>query len=125
MSRSASPQFKQLPMFMTAREVQQDAHPADLNEPLGRSFGSREELWKAKLSEAERPNYVKHGEGWDPGDYRSLVDDIKAEGIKRPITVLNDHDGMTLLNGHHRVAVAASISPDYLLPVLHRSWDDR
>ena len=108
-------------MFMSAREVQRDARPADMNNPVGQSFGSREEMWKAKLSESERPNYVKHGDGWDPDDYRSLVDDIKSDGIKQPITVWNDHDGMTLLNGHHRVAAAASISPDYLLPVIHRS----
>lgn len=113
MSVLSSEQFQQLAMFHTASDLV-DPHktmtpifPNAARDPL-RWKGE----WERTLQEAKQPR--------DGSGRSSLHADIKARGISSPVTLRDNHLGTsTITDGHHRVAVAHDISPNYLVPVNH------
>jgi hypothetical protein len=49
-----------------------------------------------------------------------MHDSIREEGVKAPVSIGHDARGRkTIIGGHHRIAAAADIDPDRLMPVLH------
>jgi hypothetical protein len=120
----AGQQFRQLPMFMSAREIrdQYQALDADRDEVIGETDEWTEdddELFNRKYDEAE--NNVDHA----AGDSRSLRDALLQDGVKNPISLQADqeqtgsHWKPEILGGHHRVAVMSEHKPDVLMPVEH------
>ena len=51
--------------------------------------------------------------------YDNLYDYIKDKGVLAPVSVRRDGDSMTLMDGHHRVAVAHHLDPDMKVPVYY------
>jgi hypothetical protein len=108
-------QFEQLPMFVSARDIHDNYIPMDRG-------GSINGMYGRKLDEAANANYMtRHG------GTGSLVDSIKAGGVKTPVHVYHSEGdstaygvhGKALFDGHHRVAVAYDQNPDQLVPVVH------
>ncbi len=126
----ASPQFKQLPMFMTAHEIQTTVTPGDYFSHMDRDHDA---LWDRKSKESNDPDSptnnklrLDYNGDWrseNNDDSETLTESITKHGVNHPVEVLHERNGGSYLSeGHHRVAAAASISPDYLLPVTH--WSD-
>jgi chorismate synthase len=121
-------QWEQLPMFMRAGEIK-----SKVNASADPGGGDMEHLWKYKLREAKtgairnaryQPTRVRKG--------ASLYDSIKREGVKKPVELIRNFDsisfrpaGYQLGDGHHRVAAAADIDPNMLVPVEHDEWRKR
>ena len=118
-------QWEQLPMYMKAGEIKSMVnYSAD---PGGRYM---DHLWDYKLQEAKtgairnaryRPTRARKG--------ASLHDSIKREGVRKPVELIRNFDdsryspaGYQLSEGHHRVAAAADIDPNMLVPVKHDEW---
>lgn len=120
-SSAIGQQFHQLPMFMTAHELRNETTPGDF---VASRFGvpqNAEDMWSRKLRESKEVTRVpaEWGPEWQPESI-PLHESIRKNGIKSPVSVGYDARGVTTLkDGHHRVAVAASISPHYLVPVDH------
>jgi hypothetical protein len=120
-------------MLMTAKEIKTQYRPGDYNREY---HGTHAGLWKMKLSESNDPHdTLTNNQLWED-DWRvqnndqtdTLTESIKKHGIQTPVNIYHDDNpsvnrfatGSTILrNGHHRVAVAGSISPNYLVPVEH------
>jgi len=127
MNRSEG-QWEQLPMFMRAGEIK-----SKVNTSADPGGGDMEHLWNYKLREAKtgairnaryQPTRVRKG--------ASLYDSIKREGVKKPVELIRNFDssvfhpkGYQLNEGHHRVAAAADIDPNMLVPVEHDEWRKR
>lgn len=103
MPAPVSRQFMQLPMFMKASEFD-GMHLPDRHydfqkqelEPVSR-------LWARKRS--ENPAQEAH---------------FRRNGFSDPVDVSHGYDGgMSLLDGHHRVAIAHRMGPNTLVPVAH------
>ena len=111
-------QWEQLPMFMKAGEVKEKInYSPDPHRDI-------EHLWDYNLHEAKTgairnarylPTRARKG--------ASLYDSIKREGVKKPVELIPNpsykKSGVHLAEGHHRVAAAADINPDMLIPVQH------
>ena len=146
MSGNASPQFHQLPMFMSAREIRSqyqalDGDRLEYGEPeyVGTEDGyittrssnqslkkpylhhvrvieSDDELFDRKYEEASGTEHFN-------GDY--LTDHIKEHGIENPVSLQADPwktgslGKPEILGGHHRIAVMETERPDELMPVEH------
>ena len=127
----AGPQFHQLPMFMTPREIMSKYSPldgdredvvddwdADVEEHRPETD---EELWERKFDETHEKD--EHGEfdGWSAE--KSLHDSVRDEGVRNPVSL--QFPGMTvtgkpqILGGHHRLVVAEAYRPDDPIPVEH------
>jgi hypothetical protein len=117
----AGQQFRQLPMFMSAREIMDRYQPldGDRDAVLGETDERLEddgELYARKYDEAEN-TYPD----WDV----SLKDSILQHGVKNPVSLQADdyhvgsQDKPEILGGHHRVAVMGEHKPDTLMPVEH------
>lgn len=106
MSSLSSGQFhEQLPMFMTAHEI--DQHKKGDFEYGGvlHNDANIEDFHARKLAEA-------HSSG--------LASSIAKEGIKEPLTLWHAQDGSkTVTDGQHRLAVMLDKDPHQLLPVSH------
>lgn len=110
----------QLPMFLTPKEIQENYYPlpGDFISP----DETREDLWKRKAKESSEGS---------PGDSRkktskeTLTESIAKEGVKHPITLAMDinkemgADKPFVYGGHHRVAAAAQVNPNMLVPVVN------
>jgi len=58
----------------------------------------------------------------EPRFYQSVL----KEGVKKPIDIVHDEDfGPQVVNGHHRLSVAAQVAPDRLIPVMHHPDMDK
>lgn len=132
MNRNLNP--NQLRMFVPAGEIVKDWNMVDAD----RGWGSREKANEAtmdwKLWEARQI-----GETPDVGPTApSLEDRIRDRGIQKPVistpgqyvdAETGAYSRPTLGNGHHRVAVAHSMDPNMLVPVIHsegifgHSWE--
>jgi len=102
------PQFKQLPMFMTAHELRHGTVAQDAE-----AYEHPDIMWRDKTRRAQRTDY--HGWG--------RIRDVES-GVREPVKV--DHrypDDVehppVLFDGHHRVAAAYSHNPQALVPVEH------
>lgn len=108
----------QLPMFLTAKEIKDNYYP--LPGDFISATETREDLWKRKAQESREGS---------PGDARkkttkeTLADSIAREGVRNPVTLgMEPNRGMGadkpfVYGGHHRVATAAQINPNMLVPV--------
>ena len=121
----SSQQWEQLPMFMKAGEIK-----AKVNTYADPGGGDMDRLWHNKLYEAKTgairnarylPTRARKG--------ASLYDSIKREGVRKPVELIRNFDsgpynreGYQLGEGHHRVADAADINPNMLIPVEHDEW---
>lgn len=107
------PQFHQLAMFHTARDLVDPSKTMPAVFPNAvRDADRLKGEWGRTLQEAKQPR--------DGSGRSSLHAHIKARGISSPVTLRDNHLGtQTITNGHHRVAVAHDISPNYLVPVEH------
>ena len=146
MSRSASPQFKQLPRFMTAREIRSQYQALDGDRESSGNLGyvGTEDGYPTSRSSnpsKEKPyiHYELHTEDDDDlfdrkyeeaqtkkhlnGDY--LADHIAKHGIENPVSLRADpwetgsRGKPEILGGHHRIAVMETERPDELMPVEH------
>jgi hypothetical protein len=125
MSRNLSDQqFKQLPMFMSARDIKAnyDPLPGD-REVVGDGWtGARDEtndeVWERKAEEAENDglydDIVNRGAVTHPVHLSAMDAGGKANSRARL-----GHDNEQVLGGHHRIAVMGEEAPDDLIPVLH------
>lgn len=91
---------EQLRMFVPAGELRA-YRPGYADAGL---FDGTKEFWDTKLSEA-----VAGG----------LAASVAAKGVQEPVNVWHDRLGKALANGGHRVAVAAHLNPESLVPVRH------
>lgn len=124
----SGPQFHQLPIFMTPREIRQQYRALD---------GDREEVvddWDAEVEE-RRPETDdelfdrKLDESLDaPANPRdefseTLFESVKRDGVKNPVSLqfkdLAVLGKPQILGGHHRLAVAHEYRPDEFVPVEH------
>lgn len=79
-----------------------------------------DEGWAQKLHESKEPMDVLYRMGRKKRtDAPSLHDDIRQHGIRWPVNVKRFSGGPQVNDGHHRIAVAHDIDPDYLVPVTH------
>jgi hypothetical protein len=120
----AGQQFRQLPMFMTAREIRNQYQPLDGDRDdvyrHGEYTGRREneeELFDRKYDEAENSTYDDEGQ--------TLKESILTHGVKNPVSLQADMEFTgsdskpEILGGHHRVAVMHEHRRDDLMPVEH------
>jgi hypothetical protein len=142
MSAAASPQFEQLPMFMSAREITATHVPWEADKentrtnmyPEGRTFNELEDEHGTAAAHALT---LRHPYSWETDEqlmarkYRaassvdalggSLRDSLLREGVHNPVSL--DVDPFTHLptisGGNHRVAVMLRHKPDALMPVEH------
>jgi hypothetical protein len=131
----AGQQFRQLPMFMTAREIRSDyqALDGDRRESKIRYGKERDdEVFSRKYNEAsEEPRtWDRYKSRWLSGG-PSLTEQIQSEGVRNPVSLQVDLNKTgsrgkpEILGGHHRVAVMEAHKPDTLMPVEHfdNSWN--
>jgi hypothetical protein len=112
-------QWKQLPMFMSGREITQQYAPAETDKHWlsgSQRSESSDELWSRKAKEAETGVYGDRPYKLRSGERGTLYDSIKEEGIQKPVPL-----GRTqVIDGHHRVAAQFAIDPDKQIPVTHQ-----
>jgi hypothetical protein len=128
-----SKQWRQLPMFLSASEIQSQYDPLDGDRRWERKPGSRgmeqetsAEMYARKLAESKKSRPFQ----------KSLHADIQKNGVENPVSLaLDGEDQITgmptsrvkpqVLGGHHRVAVMADLNPHALIPVEHfKSYTD-
>lgn len=113
-------QFEQLDMFKPASELKDSSKVVPGDFPHRPTSG-----WKWKLEEAKQPmaRGAKLGTRVGP----SLQDNIRENGIHWPVELMHGPGDTRpmLTNGHHRVAAAHDISPQFLVPVRHDEPDPR
>lgn len=118
-------QFHQLPMFMSAREIQTTLTPGDY---YPRTDADHAAMWDRKLTESNDvsspTNSQQYDDDWraeNNDDSKTLTESIAKHGVRQPVNVYHDAESgkSYLRNGHHRVSVAASMDPHALLPVHH------
>lgn len=124
------PQFHQLTMFHTARELRGGGVgkflPADMEEVEDYDSDeldsdgtykmrpeTEDEAWERKGEEAEMSGLTEHI--------------AEHGGVARPVDLsvgdrLVGHETGTIMNGHHRVAAQHDVNPDALVPV---NWTNR
>lgn len=115
-------QFKQLPMFMTARDIKETHEPND-RKP-GEVSPSR--IWNRKLRESKDTKDtggipIKGANG--AYEQVSLHEHIARTGVSQAVSI-QDPQGAAgqkplVFDGHHRVASAADSRPNDLIPVVH------
>ena len=104
MSSLSSGQFhEQLPMFMTAHEI--DKH---------------EKGDRGLFAHSDESDATLHARKFDEAKQSGLASNLSKEGVKEPLTIWHDADGSkTLTDGHHRLAVMLQHNPHQFLPVQH------
>jgi hypothetical protein len=78
-----------------------------------------DQMWSRKADEA-RVGDPQHSR--TPVEHtRTLTQSVASQGVKKPIRLMRDTGrGQTvLLDGHHRVAAAAEVNPNMLIPAIH------
>lgn len=107
-------QFKQLPMFMSAREIKSQYDPwhGDFEIHEDGSEETPRELWDRKYLES-----------MDYGHHMT----IPKEGVRNPVALEVTHPWWNgskkpeIMGGHHRIEVMSRHRPDALMPVEHVS----
>ena len=114
---SAPLSHEQLAMFMPAHQIKEmtgkkspdrkhyylpGSHMA--NYGLSDARESVDDMWERKAKEAKT---------------RRITSSIKKKGVQKPVKMMPYMGSHILLDGHHRVAAAASLDPNYLVPVEH------
>jgi hypothetical protein len=141
----AGPQFEQLPMFMSAREITTSHQPLDFDRQSVNAEGHPPEWYRIHRGMSTNDAYKHHGPFVQENDdqlydrkrqeaeSRPLAQDIKDHGVGMPVLLedgSNPHGGgaqgrRQIVGGHHRVAVMLDHAPDQLMPVRwHRDLRD-
>jgi hypothetical protein len=140
---------EQLPMFMSAKEIQtkyqpldadrlggpedEDAHPNTTwsssggNNPtqynkrgdVRRSFGGSKLYDRYPKLETDQELWNRKAE--EAGEY-GLHEEIMEHGVQKPVSLgqqFGNSGKPQVVGGHHRIAVMGEESPDELMPVLH------
>lgn len=112
-------------MFMKAGEIK-----AKVNSSADPGGHDMDNLWHNKLYEA-KTGAIRNAR-YTPTRRRkgaSLYESIKAKGVQKPVELnRNNRDsrfskkGYSLSEGHHRIAAAADIDPNMLIPVTHSEY---
>lgn len=101
--------YGQLPMFMTGKEIKEHFAPR-YGDQYGSGISRTEgQLWSKKLREATNR---KTEDG-------TLRKSIAAKGVQEPVDLdlPSNRWKPEVINGHHRIAVAARDMPDTPIPV--------
>jgi hypothetical protein len=112
----------QLQMFVPAGEFVKAAREERLT--FGDDYGQGiESLTEEKVAEAKSgPIKASHGRRVKAGR-ESQYENIKREGVKEPVTLDVEDDGVPeLSDGHHRVLAAADANPRAEIPVVWGGW---
>jgi hypothetical protein len=103
------PQFHQLPLFMTAREIKARYRPSPADKERVKEDGDRwetpEETWSRKAQEARETGHAA---------------DIMKEGPTGQINI-EVARGM-VIDGHHRTGFMAEYDPDRPMAVRFTDW---
>ena len=86
------------------------------------NFASLDDVWRGKEQEVKQDPY-----------FQDLKNNIKVEGVHKPIEVFHDtyqpnyaHRNVFMSDGHHRVVIAKQLEEEtgkhYYLPVKHYPW---
>ena len=115
---SAPLSHRQLAMYMTAKELKEGVtSSADPHRGL-------DNLWAYKLEES-KTGAIRNAR-YTPTRNRgtnNLYSSIKEKGVQRPVEIQHNKGdkhtpkGMSIVEGHHRVAAAYDINPHMLVPV--------
>jgi hypothetical protein len=119
MALSPGNQWKQLPMFMSGREITQQYEPAEGDKHWINSkqrFENSDDLWGRKAQESETGVHGGRSYKLRSGGLGTLHESIKEDGIQSPIPLGDKR----VIDGHHRVASQFAIDPDRQIPVTHR-----
>lgn len=103
----------QLPMFMTGREIQEQASPGDT------AIDDEDKMWAYKRGDAVLSPSGVYGQ-----PDLNLASSVRRHGVQRPVDIFHEQTGskpLTLVQGQHRVAVGAMVAPDRLIPVVHHA----
>jgi hypothetical protein len=111
MAASENLSYEQLAMYMPAHEVMAKTGQKSPDRTF-RDYGlglppvreGVDAMWGRKTQEAKE---------------RGLTRSIKKSGIKKAVKMMPYMGQHVLLDGHHRVAAAHSLDPNYLVPVEH------
>jgi len=148
-TRQAGPGPGQLPMFMSARDIQHQYQPLDAdrlggyedehanphttwsssggNNPTQRNWRGETRRSQGGSKMHDRyPALESDQELWnrkaeEAGDY-GLHEDIMEHGVQKPVSLgqqFGNSGKPQVVGGHHRIAVMGEESPDELMPVLH------
>jgi len=125
MAVTPGPQFEQLPMFMSAREIMRKYEPLGHDKEMDRApLESNKTLWSRKL------DYAK---SW------GFPEELKRDGVQEPVELglhaghhywTHNEDGEInkspyvtkkpeIMSGHHRVISMMYAAPDTYMPVTH------
>lgn len=112
-------------MFIPAGELADPEQTEHMDVQYARNT-SFERVKRSKLKEAATgaETGARHKA---TGSTRTLYESIKAEGVQEPVHLYEpygDSPKPWLGEGHHRVFTANAISPETLVPVIHRSGAD-
>ena len=123
---------QQLRMFIPAGELQASVYPPDVNQE--KYYGNnRKQMWADKLAETKTPQ--PEPSGWMDQRLQHMIlgvphgaglhEKIQAEGVQKPVPLIDrDDEEPILFEGHHRVAAAADIDPKMEVPVEHLSMGE-
>lgn len=123
---------EQLKMFMTPEELMKlpsgDATDAEMRQGHRMTEQERRDFWSTKRGNAVLTDAGPYGNGQE-----NLSNSIRRQGVQRPVDLEHGAypyrpdlgtDPTLMVNGHHRVAVAAAVRPGQLIPVMHHSAED-
>jgi hypothetical protein len=111
MAASENLSYEQLAMYMPAHEVMAKTGQKSPDRTF-RDYGLRlppvregvDAMWERKAKEAKS---------------KGLISSISKKGIQKPVKMMPFMGQHVLLDGHHRVAAANSLDPNFLVPVEH------
>lgn len=115
-------------LFMLAKDIMNlSTSDSRMNLPMSENRG----MTQKKLRESMYgPEHGTHGEYAEEGD-TTLFNSIKEHGIISPVHIKQQDDGNhSLIQGHHRVAVANFLNPLTPVPIKFvtgpekESWED-
>jgi hypothetical protein len=94
-------------LFYTARELADFIAHDDVTEPVFRDS----DLFQQHIYQSKGPSLT----------YSGLRADIEKNGVQRPVRLHDrflEKDGVpTIMDGHHRIAIANDVNPDMYIPV--------
>jgi len=119
---SPKPPVEQLTMYKTPAEIMTDYNPlkGDM-----RSGEDAEDTWSRKASEGRKGlSGNSRNEAFSESHPDTLANSIKREGVQNPVTLqtkdLSSFDMRPeVFGGHHRIATAAKIDKNMLIPVTY------
>jgi hypothetical protein len=124
MPAPTGPQFTQLKLFTTPKEIMDQGYGGVTSDEFIRArhggFEGLDEMWSRKAREA---------------DSSGLTADIKTKGVEVPVALGTDvqprfDEGVDpslgpIISGYHRVAAANAVDPNMIIPITYRSRSEQ